>query len=260
MDSIIYICLAIFIFIVGLLVFLRSKTDSKYEVKNSDIVLGMLPIVLILLVSGKIESFEFGDLKVKAALVDASNKEISSQISPLQGIPVRELQSESKGAVSRIPVLIRNKTEALEFRLAHGGYYGPAIGEYFDALSRQSLLKYIIITRQDGTFFGMYDAGSLLAFFENEENRYSLDDFAYWLNQGNTEPLAEISGFIPAMEALLQNTNKSEALTAMEDKNLEILPVIDQDGYLQGIVDRSRLTASLILDVTKQLSTNTNSN
>jgi len=257
MDSIIYISLAVFIFIVGLLVFLRSKTNAKYEVKNSDIVLGLLPIVLILLVTGKIESFEFGDLKVKAALVDASNKEISSQISPLEGIPIRELQSESKGATSRIPTLIRNKTEALEFRLNHGGYYGPAIGDYFEALSRQSLLKYIIITEQDGTFFGMYDAGTLMAFFENAESGANLDDFASWLNQGRTGPLVGIPGFIPAGEALRQNSNKSEALTALEDKNLEMLPVIDQEGFLQGIVDRSRLTASLILDVTKQLSVNT---
>lgn len=257
MDSIVYISLAVFVTVIVLLVFIRSKTNAKYEVKNSDIVLGLLPIVLILLVSGKIESFEFGDLKVKAALVDASNKEIVSQISPLQGIPVRELQSESKGAVSRIPTLIKNKTESLEFRLGHGGYFGPAIGEYFDALSRQGLLKYVVVTNPDGTFFGMYDAGTLIGFTENPENNAGLDDFAYWLNNNRSGALAEIPGFIPAADALSQNSNKSEALGAMERENLDMLPVVDTDGYLSGIVDRSRLTASLILDVTEQLTANT---
>lgn len=260
MDSIIYISLAVFVTVIALLVFIRSKTGQKYEVKNSDIVLGLLPIVLILLVSGKIESFEFGDLKVKAALVDASNKEIISQISPLKGIPVRELQSETKGAVSRIPVLIKNKTEALEFRLGHGGYYGPAIGDYFEALSRQALLKYVVITNPDGTFFGMYDAGTLIAFFENPENGASLDDFAYWLNSNQPTSLVDIPGFIPTEDALMQNSNKSEALSSMESKNLDMLPVVNETGTLQGIVDRSRLTASLILDVTEQLTANTETN
>jgi hypothetical protein len=260
MDSIIYISLGVFVAVIGLLVFIRSKTGNKYEVKNSDMVLGLLPIVLILLVSGKIESFEFGDLKVKAALVEASNKEILMQVSPLEGIPVRNLESASKGAVSQIPRLIQNKREALEFRLGHGGYYGPAIQRYFDALNKQSLLKYIIVKNEDGTFFGMYDAGSLLSYFENVDSGFSTQDFANWLNRNNKDPLFDLPGFIPSEDALMQNTNKSAALSAMEAKALDILPVINQEGYLQGIVEQSRLTASLILDVTKQLGSNTETN
>lgn len=260
MDSMVYISLAVFIAVIALLVFIRSKTGSKYEVKNSDIMLGLLPIVLILLVSGKIKSFAFGDLKIESAFVEASNKEIEMQVSPLEGIPVRELQSDAKRSVSVIPQLIEKKTEALEFRLGHGGYYGPAIQEYFDQLSRRSLLKYIILKDQDNAFFGMYKAEILLSYFDNNDQGYTTQNLANWLNRSNENQLSGLPGFISSDEALMQTSNKSEALSTMEEQGLDMLPVVNNEGQLQGIVERSRLTTSLILDVTKQLSANTASN
>jgi len=235
MDSIIYISLGVFVAVICLLVFIRSKTGNKYKVKNSDMVMGLLPIVLILLVSGKIGSFEFGDLKVKAALVEASNKEISMQVSLIEGIPVRNLESANKGSVSQIPGLIRNKTEALEFRLGHGGYYGPVIKRHFDALNGQSLLKYVIIKNEDNTFFGMCDAGSLLSYFENTESGFTTRDFANWLNRSNKERLSNLPGFIPSEGALMQNANMSAALSAMEAKALDMLPVVNQERHLRTI-------------------------
>ena len=53
-----------------------------------------------------------------------------------------------------------------------------------------------------------------------------------------------------------RTANKKIVLASMEDKNIDWLPVVSskEEGYkLVGIVDRSRLTASLILDVTDQL-------
>jgi hypothetical protein len=39
----------------------------------------------------------------------------------------------------------------------------------------------------------------------------------------------------------------------MEELGIDWLPVKNADGKLDGVVDRSRLTTSLILDVTNQL-------
>jgi hypothetical protein len=39
----------------------------------------------------------------------------------------------------------------------------------------------------------------------------------------------------------------------MEQLGTDWLPVLDQGGRLVGVIDRSRLTASLILDVANQL-------
>lgn len=85
MDSIVYISLAVFLAVIFLLVFLQAKTGNKYKAKNSDMVLGLLSIVLILLMTGKIESLEFDGLSVKTALVEASKEEISKSDRPLYG-------------------------------------------------------------------------------------------------------------------------------------------------------------------------------
>ena len=243
-----------FVLIITVLVVIRSKTGNKYEIKNSDIVLALLVIVLIMFASGKNESFEFGDLKVKSAIVEASNKEITEQITTLEGIPFHDIQTFSKGAVSNIPQLIKNKTEALEFHFGHGGYYGPAIREYFEALSRQSLLHFIIVNNADRKFFGMYTAADLLGYFSTSQSGDAYQDFANWLNRQDTASLSNLPGFVSATEALSAGANKAEALNAMEIGNLNVLPVLDKDQKFEGVVDRSRLTASLILDVTKQLS------
>ncbi|MDX1670864.1 MAG: hypothetical protein R3211_00880 [Balneolaceae bacterium] len=256
MNLILIFSLLAFAAVIGLLVWLRTSTNKKYEIKNSDIVLGLLPVVLILFLSGKIESFEFGDLKVKAAFEQASSKEIDKQVNLLKGIPVRELETDTKGGVSKIPQLIKNKTESLEFRLGYGGYYSSAIRDYFEALRSHSLLKYVIVNNSDGTFFGMFEADLLINYLEAVRNETRYREFENFLNQANGDALTDLPGYIGADKALDKEANRNTALSAMESSNLNFLPVVDDTDMLQGIVERSRLTASLILDVTKQLSSN----
>lgn len=260
MELILIFSLLAFAAVIGLLVWLRASTDNKFEIKNSDIILALLPVVLILFLSGKIESFEFGDLKVKAAFEQASSKEIESQVNLLKGIPVRELETDSKESVSKIPQLIKNKTESLEFRLGHGGYYWSAIRDYFNALRSHSLLKYVIINDNDGSFFGMYEANLLVNYLEADNSTSRYQEFETFLNQSNTEGLLELPGFISADRAVSYEANRSKALTDMESSNLNFLPVVNEAKELQGVVERSRLTASLILDVTQQLSSTQASN
>ncbi|KKO18895.1 MAG: CBS domain-containing protein [Candidatus Brocadia sp.] len=53
--------------------------------------------------------------------------------------------------------------------------------------------------------------------------------------------------------AVDETTDKSQALQLMEFLNVDNLPAISKDKRFAGIVNRSRLTASLIIDVAKQL-------
>lgn len=60
-------------------------------------------------------------------------------------------------------------------------------------------------------------------------------------------------GFVGARDAIRQNQNKRQALELMENLNTSLLPVLDEAGSFKGIVDRSRLVASLLIDVTGDL-------
>ena len=78
------------------------------------------------------------------------------------------------------------------------------------------------------------------------------------VNRGNPDDqaqLAKLAGFVSASAAVGLKSDKSEVLQKMEQLGTDCLPVLTADSKLAGIVDRSRLTASLILDVTDQLRT-----
>ncbi len=243
-----------FVAILAVLVLLRAK-NSRLEVKPADIVVAVLPVLVFLLVTGKLQKFEIGEggVKIETAFVEASKSSIVSQVSPLAGLPSEPIRIDPKRGVEDIPKLIAHKTEGLLFRLGHGGYWGPAISEYFKLLAKQPFLKYIIIENPDGTFFAMADARELIELFQAERPPYTARDFAKWLNKADKTALSKLPGFISAKDAVTKDTDKGQALRKMEELNLDTLPVIDEAKRFVGIVNRSRLTASLLIDVAASL-------
>jgi hypothetical protein len=122
------LCFLVIVFLVGL----RAKMGPRYELKSSDIVLAMIPIALWLLLTGKVQEFAFGDFKIVAAFRDASQTQLTLQITK---IPIENDHVEPKGGVEALPCLLTNKTQALGFTVGYGSfYYGPAIEEYFRTL------------------------------------------------------------------------------------------------------------------------------
>jgi hypothetical protein len=157
-------------------------------------------------------------------------------------------------AVSELPRLVESETEGLTFRIGHGGYWGPAIAEYFVTLSRQPFLKYVIIENPDGTFFGLANARPLAEFFELRfQAPITADQFAKWLNSSDTKALTQLPDFIGAGDAVSQETDKYQALLKMETLNVDRLPAVNEKKHFVGMVDRSRLTASLLIDVANNL-------
>ncbi len=254
MDTVTLASVGSFVAILAVLVLLRAK-NSRLEVKPADIVVAILPVVLFLLVTGKLQKLEIGEsgVKIETAFVEASKSAIVSQIAPLAGLPAEPIRMDPKRGVEEIPKLIQHKTEGLLFRLGHGGYWGPAISEYFRMLAKQPFLKYIIIENPDGTFFAMADARELIELFQAERPPYSARDFAKWLNKADTKALSQLPGFVSAKDAVSKDADKGEALRKMEALNLDNLPVIDKTGRFVGILNRSRLTASLLIDVVSAL-------
>ncbi|WP_305043113.1 CBS domain-containing protein [Geoalkalibacter sp.] len=254
MDTTIILSVGSFLAILAALVLLRARS-TRFEVKPADIVVAVVPVVLFLLVTGKLQKVEIGEggVKIEAAFVKASEQLIDPQVTPLTGVPAEPVRLDPKEAVSKIPQLIERRTEGLLFRLGHGGYWGPAIEEYFAALTRQPFFKYLIIEHSDGRFFGIVDARALGELLRNPNAPYRADDLARWLNQTDTKVLTRLPGFVAAADAVSTGTDKFQALQRMEALGVERLPAVDEAQRFVGMVERSRLTASLLIDVTKSL-------
>ena len=89
-----------------------------------------------------------------------------------------------------------------------------------------------------------------------ERSRESYQGFAKLLNNGSDyaqDALSRLPGFIGAKMAVTSATTKREALENMETSGIGVLPVITDAGRFAGIVEQSRLVASLIIDVSKTL-------
>jgi len=240
--------LLIFITIIVALMVLRLRIGAKFEIKNSDILIALIPVALWLILTGKVQVFEFGGFKIESAFIDASQKVITKQIDKL---PVEKITLSMKGTATEIPRLIKKETEALTFELGYGGYYGPMIAEYLSRLSEHSFFKYVIFS-ENGGFFGIANAREINFLFKTEGEAYGRD-FAQWVNEPNVDMLSRLPGFVSIKDAIKNDADKQKALEKMEALNIDTLPVINEKNRFIGLVDRSRLTASLIIDVSQKL-------
>jgi len=239
-----------FVLLLVLLVFLRIKTGNQFEIKNSDVVLALIPVAFWLFLTGKIQEFTFGDFRIVAAIKGATESPVAAQVTEL---PVESVRVDVKGGVGEIPDLIRKKSQALSFRMGHGGYWGPAIDEHLRVLTQNPFLRYIVINNADGSFFGMTDARQFAAMVQANTPSFSAQAFADWLNDSNKAQIGALPGFISAQHALRKVADKRQALQLMESLDVQTLPVVDDEGRFVGIVDRSKLTASMLIDIADRI-------
>jgi len=232
---------------------LRTKTGGKYEVKTSDVALALVPVALWMLLTGKVRELTVGDVTIATAFREASQSPINNQVSPL---PVDNVQTNPKEDVEQIDNLLHNGTQALSFQFGRGPYSGPAIADYLSRLSQSPSFRYVMFLTTDGKFAGMIDARRLTSFLTGPDQHISIQRAAQFANELNANDLAEIAklpGLVSASAAVTQAADKQQVLTQMDGMDVQTLPVVDEAGRFVGVVDRSKLTASILLEIAKKV-------
>ena len=262
------------IFLIGLVV-LRIKLGNRFEIKNTDVVLALVPVALWLFLTGKVQEFGFGEVKIVAAIKVASKTPIDDQVSkflPVDAVPLME-----KGGVGEIARAVQTKAQAISFHLGRSYYSGSAIRAYLDELTQYPYLRYIVLNNQNDTLFGVVDARQLAEILRSErlqrpsstpgapmpgeqaqlgirpEPRLTSDNLAKWIKEPNVEELKTLPGFIAAKDALDSNTKRQKALEQMNTLNVQTIPVVDENKKFKGVVDRSKLTASILTEIAAQV-------
>jgi CBS domain-containing protein len=240
---------------------LRVFTGGKYEIKTIDLVFLIIPLLTVALATGKIKGLDMFGVRadLSALWSEVANTKIEKQVAPSATASVQDavsmVEMAGKGGVNELQRMIERKVEALQFKLGYGGYYGPAIKAYFDALSGSSYLRVVVIDHPDGGLFGIYDAADLIGYLRvGGEQGYA--QFQRLLNAGNAAAQAELAklpGFVGADQAVTISTSKRDALARMEAVKTDSLPVVNEQKRFVGTVGRNKLTASLILAVTDRL-------
>jgi hypothetical protein len=217
---------------------LRSATAGKVVITLNDAIIAAIAVALALLISGKLTKIVVGSEGVtiettRDAILSSAAQPIAQQVNAL---PVAPVEQAMKGGIAEIPEMVRQRVQGLDFMLNFGGYDQTILKTYLETLTRYDFFRYIILL----------NPGSGETFL----------DFALLLNRASDADklkLAQLPSFVPSSDAVTKKSDKRDVLDRMEKSGRDWLPVVNAQGQLDGIVDRSRLTASMILDVTNQL-------
>ena len=247
----VFIALGIFIISFFLVIILRKGIAKNYEIKNTDILIGLIPLALWLILTGKITSFEYGDLKIATAFAQANNKPISESITDIYK---SNLNSAEKESLYQLEEILESKPEALIFYSGEYRYDHDVIEQYLRKLSAYTL-KYMIIKDSNEDFIGIIQVDQFMSQTLTINPKFRPERFAEWLNEGNNLELENIKGMVTYEESVTPDFTKILALEKMQSLNTKFLPVVE-DKKLIGIIEMDHLSTSLLMEISKILTEN----
>ncbi len=246
-SGVVVVSIAILVTIVAFLMGLRSW--KKLEVKPVDLAAAVLPVVVFLLVSGKVKSLEVGDVKVELAFEKAAQSPITPQLEELE-LPVVRIEAPAKGAESLIDRYREKKVEGLTFVVGQGGYVGDVIREY---LERIPSLRYVILNQQDGALYAIAEPRRLSDALSSGTKPFTFDEFARALSDGDVATIERFPGLVFAKDAIPDTADRLTALKKLESLGADFVAAVDANGKFVGIVNRSRVTSSMLVDISERL-------
>jgi hypothetical protein len=245
-----------FLLILWAVIALRVKRDV--EVRPSDVLVAVAPIILLLLASGYISKASFGpqgvEFEAAARAIVSSAKQATTPLDK-EAVPFTQLQTVGKGSPSAIPAMIENKVPVLTFMIGRQDYYTPeAVREYFQRLRSQKFLRYIVFQDSGGMLAGICQASPLIEFVLASDTTLSVEGFVQGVASGSiVDVLTRLDFCEGATLAVAEDSDRGEALKRMQAAQRDWLPVVDKDRKFAGVVDRSNLLANLVLDVVQKL-------
>jgi hypothetical protein len=244
------IAIASFIFLLVLLVLIRAKTNDKFQIKNADIFIALLPVILALFLSGKVQELTLGEFKIVLAVQETAESPISAEVTAL---PVEEVLIGESQSLVELKQYIEKKIQVVSFQLSKFTRGGSNLIISYLELTQYPFIRYIVFNNPDGSFFGMADAQQIAAMNRASPSSFNFENIASWVLGANEDSLKTLPGFIAAQNALHANEDKLTALKKMNSLNVPMLPVIDGSGKFAGVIEQNKLTANMLTDILEGL-------
>lgn len=238
---------ACFFVILTALAALNYRLNGQFGIETVWLALGLAPLVIWMLASGRLSEFNGFGLAFK--LKEATRAPVSLAVDGERvaaGDPVvpEAISSGSKGGIDLIDQLIGRRVQAITLTAGRQGYYSNwAIEKYLERLTPQPLFRHVLITDAAGRFAALADPVELL-----EALRADAIDLVALLEQGQLEAIPGAS-----VQAIPADSSKAEALRMMDRHGLARVPVVDVQGHFTGVVERDKVTSSVLAQLVSSL-------
>ncbi len=231
----------------AILWFLSRDGGKKFD--TTWIVVSVMPVLLWLLLTGRIAGLKAFGIEFKAAIRQASRRAIKPD-----PIEFEHIDSDIKGSREKIPTFVRQKITALTFIVGKKSYYETSVmRDYLDDLRRHSFFRWITFVAEDGRFIGLFPAESFQQFATHNWFDWMRDrtESGYDLIKARIESgdLSDFPGLIGSALALSVSDSKGKALEKFTKTDANFLPVLSEDGKLVGVVNRGKLNSEVIQSV-----------
>ena len=153
------------------------------------------------------------------------------------------LPANEKEGMEAIPRFIEKRVPAMTLQIGRQSYYyGPAIMEYLERLTKHDFFRYVVFVDGSGQFIGLVPART----FYEQLHTHNINIVSV-IEKGDIKILDGI-----VTSAISTNSNKREVLEKMAAENVTELPVIDEGKRFIGVIDRDKLTSSVVLDLVSE--------
>ncbi|MGR9044558.1 MAG: CBS domain-containing protein [Gammaproteobacteria bacterium] len=230
-----WILIASFFGLLFLITFIDAKINGGFKIETTWVAIALAPTLIWLLSSGQLA--ELSGFGVAFKLREAIARPFSLNLDGLK-IEPEVLPANEKEGISEIPKFIEKRVTAMTLQVGRRGYYfGPAIMEYLDRLTRYDFFRYVVFIDGAGKFIGLVPARTFY-----DQLRTQNIDIVSVIEQGDIKIL---NGLVT--NTVSNSNNKREVLEKMAKGNVAELPVVDDENRFIGIIDRDKLTSSIVL-------------
>ncbi len=224
----------------------------------------LIPVLLYLILSGKLQEFSGGGLSLK--FTDVARKPLDE--SNTDSIDPRDVESLAKEAGDEASIrelqrklqhVSRSKYIVLTVTLGGHYYKTKALLAYLREFAKHPNFKFLVVLKQNGAVFAYISGWRVIQILEmhqqeqqQKQSRSNVQEsgFVVALNEGWEQELLDYG----LVQTTLRTTDTNiTALKEMTDLKMDALIVMDDEHMLKGVVDREQVLSKLMLAINKSV-------
>jgi hypothetical protein len=209
-----------------------------HKFENNAILIAVLPVLIWLLVAGKITSFKAFGVELKSAINELSKENIYVDSGPTASSKIEYdvIEAGPKVDTSQIQSYIKGRIPALYFQIGRKNYYqATAIATWLS----HDFFKWVIFVDENDRFKGLVPSDTFRAVgklgYEPVKQRIENRD------------VFDLPGFVGQEWALTTASTKGEAIEKFSNLEAHDLPVVDAANFkFKGVLNRAKLNSTLL--------------